>query len=268
MTVCDHHTTTDAPGTPNAPTAADILSTHERLVLEQERTLAAPRRRPTPIASVLFVTMDLLYGRRRTLQKFLVLELIARVPYQTWEHAAYIKITRRARHTELARRIYDRVCRAREQQDNEQWHLFILEDTLEHRQQHLGWFRFRLLPQVIAFTYYVVSWMLYVVRPAWSYRLNADFEDHAEHEYAAFIAEHPQLEHERCSCTIAADYGVFDSFADVLRQISLDERHHKNESLDDLDRELTSREARRPQRRPAHSARRGSSAPRSTPTTE
>jgi ubiquinol oxidase len=216
-------------------------TSHELLLVEQRRTLATPRRRPTPIAAVLFRTMDLLYGRKRTLEKFLVLELVARVPYQTWEHAAYMKITRHARETQLARRIYDRVCRAREQQDNEQWHLFILEDTLEHHGRHLVWFRFRFLPQVIAFSYYVVSWLMYVIRPAWSYRLNADFEDHAEHEYALFVAEHPELEQEQCACSVSADYGAFGSLADVLRQISLDERHHKLESLEDLAREQASK---------------------------
>jgi ubiquinol oxidase len=211
-------------------------TTHDILVAEQRRTLDTPRRRPTVIAWVLFRTMDVLYGRRRCLEKFLVLELVARVPYQTWEHAAYVKITRNARDTGVARRIYDRVRRAREQQDNEQWHLFILEDTLEHRGQRLGRVRYRLLPQVIAFTYYVVSWLLFIARPAWSYRLNADFEDHAEHEYALFVAEHPELEDEACACSVTADYGRFGSLADVLRQISLDERHHKLESLDDLAR--------------------------------
>jgi len=34
------------------------------------------------LARVLFGGMDLVYGRRRTLSKFKVLELIARVPYQ------------------------------------------------------------------------------------------------------------------------------------------------------------------------------------------
>ena len=156
------------------------------------------------------------------------------MPYQTWEHAAYLSITRNARDTRLARRIYDRVRRSREQQDNEQWHLFIIEDVLEHQGEPVGWLRYRLLPQVIAFTYYLVSWLLYLVRPAWSYALNADFEDHAEHEYMAFVAEHPELEEQSCSCTVAEDYGCAESFADVLRQIGVDERHHKDESLLEL----------------------------------
>ena len=37
--------------------------------------------------------MDFLYGRGRTLSKFKVLEVIARVPYQAWEHVAYIALT-------------------------------------------------------------------------------------------------------------------------------------------------------------------------------
>ena len=210
------------------------MTSHHALVAEQERTLSTPRRHYGIIARSLFAGMDALYGRKATLEKFVVLELVARVPYQTWEHAAYLAITRHAPDTRLARRIYDRVRRAREQQDNEQWHLFILEDVLEHRGKQLGWFRFRLLPQVIAFAYYLVSWLLYLVRPAWSYALNADFEDHAEHEYMAFVAEHPELADERCTCTVSADYGCADSFADVLRQIALDERHHKEESLEEL----------------------------------
>ena len=211
-----------------------ITTSHSDLFREQVRTLATPRRRYGIVARSLFVSMNLLYGRKRRLEKFLVLELIARVPYQTWEHAAYLSITRHARQTKVARRIYDRVQRSREQQDNEQWHLFIVEDMIEHRGQRLGWFRYRLLPQVIAFSYYLVSWALYLIRPAWSYALNADFEDHAEHEYMEFVADHSELEFEVCSCSVADDYGCADTFADVLRQIGIDERHHKDESLAEL----------------------------------
>ncbi|HEX5615781.1 MAG TPA: alternative oxidase [Acidimicrobiia bacterium] len=211
-----------------------MATRHATLIAEQHRTFETPRRRYGLVARSLFFGMDLLYGRRRTLQKFLVLELVARVPYQTWEHAAYLSITRHARETRRARAIYDRVRSARDQQDNEQWHLFIIEDVLEHRGERLGWFRYRLLPQIIAFSYLLVSLLLYLVRPAWSYALNADFEDHAEHEYMTFVAEHPELEQESCTCTVSDDYGCPESFADVLRQIGLDERHHKQESLDEL----------------------------------
>jgi len=59
--------------------------TTEDLAREQAVTLATPRRRYGFLARLLFVTMDLLYGRKRTLSKFKVLAIIARAPYQAWE---------------------------------------------------------------------------------------------------------------------------------------------------------------------------------------
>ncbi len=89
----------------------------------------------------------------------------------------------------------------------------------------------RLLPEVIAFFYYRLSLMLYLGRPAWSHRLNADFEDHAEHEYMLFVQENPEFERIPFESDFADDYGRFDSLADLLRQIGHDERVHKEESL-------------------------------------
>ncbi len=147
---------------------------------EQERTLTAPRRRYGLLARALFLSMDALYGRRRTLSKFKVLEVVARVPYQAWEHVAYIALTHRYREPDFARRIFEFVREAREQQDNEQWHLLILEEMVHERGVEEGFVRYRVIPQLLAFFFYHVSWLLYVVRPESSYRLNADFEDRRE----------------------------------------------------------------------------------------
>ena len=66
---------------------------HEALAQAQRDTLNTPRRPYGPPARVLFTLLDVLYGRKRTLSKFKVLELVARVPYQSWEQVAYIAIT-------------------------------------------------------------------------------------------------------------------------------------------------------------------------------
>ncbi len=84
---------------------------------------------------------------------------------------------------------------------------------------------------MIAYVYHRISWLLYVIRPAWSYALNADFEDHAEHEYASFVEENPALEHEPYDGLFSSEYARFDSLADLFRQIGHDERVHKEESL-------------------------------------
>jgi hypothetical protein len=60
----------------------------------------------------------------------------------------------------------------------------------------------------------------------------------------AYVAEHPELANEACSCSVADDYHCPDNFADVLRRIALDERHHRDQSLDDLRRLADRRVAR------------------------
>ena len=205
--------------------------TLEQLKGEQEKTLGSPRMRYGILSRILFFAMDLLYGRRRTLSKFKVLEVIARVPYQSWEHVAYIAITHTHARPDFARRVFDRVKESRDQQDNEQWHLLILEELTDKKGIHENFVWYRLIPQVIAFVYYHISWLLYVIRPAWSYLMNAHFEDHAEHEYMAYVAENPALEREPFESMFADDYGKFASLADLFRQIGYDERVHKEESL-------------------------------------
>jgi ubiquinol oxidase len=204
---------------------------HQALVAAQAETLQTARRRYGAAAKALFVLLDIVYGRSRTLSKFKVLEIVARVPYQSWEQVAYIAITHVSGRTELARRIHDRVLETRAQQDNEAWHLLVLEELTAELGKREGLLRFGVIPQILAFAYYQLSFMLYVVRPRWSYRLNADFEDHAEHEYMTMVAEHPEWEVERFESSFKDIYGSFDSLADLFRQIAHDERVHKEESL-------------------------------------
>jgi ubiquinol oxidase len=188
------------------------------------------RRRYSLSARALFAVMDALYGPERTLPKFGVLELVARVPYQAWENVAYVAVTHTAHQPHFARRVFDKVRVSRFEQDNEQWHLLVLEELLERDPQRRGLVRHRLVPQVLAFAYYQLSWLMYAVRPAWSYRLNADFEDHAEHEYALLVQEHPEWEHTPYDGLFVDDYGRYDSLADLFRQVGYDERLHRLES--------------------------------------
>src|SRR3972149_5235162 len=139
--------------------------TSEQLKQEQEKTLAAQRMRYGLLSRLLFLAMDLLYGRRKTLSKFKVLEVIARVPYQSWEHVAYIAITHTHADPDFARHVFDRVKESRVQQDNEQWHLLILEELAGKKAIHESFFKHWLIPQMIAFFYYHISWLLYVIRP-------------------------------------------------------------------------------------------------------
>lgn len=201
------------------------------LVAHQRLTLESSRLKPAPPAKALFLIMDVLYGKKASLGKFRVLEVVARVPYIAWEQTAYIAITHVHSTPKLARDIYSEVKTYRGQQDNEMFHLLILEELLQRRGDRQGMIRFRIAPQLLAWFYYYVSWLLYVIRPKWSHQLNANFEDHAEHEYMQYVADHPELEGEEWVSDFKVDYGDHNTVANLLRQIGLDERHHKNESL-------------------------------------
>lgn len=204
---------------------------HEQLRAAQAETLQTPRRHYSLGAKALFALLDAVYGSPRSLSKFKVLELVARVPYQAWEQVAYIAITHTSGRPDFARRIFDRVTQSRAQEDNEQWHLLILEELIASQGTREGRLKFTVIPQALAFIYYQLSWLLYAIRPAWSYRLNADFEDHAEHEYAHLVAEHPEWEHQPFDSAFTADYAPVATRADLFRQISYDERVHKQESV-------------------------------------
>jgi hypothetical protein len=197
----------------------------------QAQTLEAPRLRYSLLARALFTTMDLAYGRTRTIVKFTMLEFIARVPYQAWERMGYLTLARHRGRSALARRVFERIVESRAEQDNEQWHLLILQDLVQRRGLRQSFLLHRLAPWLIALFFYHVSWLLFVIRPEWSYRLNADFEDHAEREYMAYVAEHPELETEPDPGSYAEHYGQHGSLADLFRQIGHDERTHKHDSL-------------------------------------
>ena len=213
-------------------TAATSLVPKEPTLWDaQQESLRTPRLNYGPPARALFASVDLIYGRGRSISKFKVLEVLARVPYQSWEHAGYIAVTNASERPMTARRMFDDVQTSRHQQDNEQWHLLILEELTRTLEVTEGVIRHRVVPRILALLYYQLSLVLYLVKPMWSQRLNADFEDHAEHEYALFVDEHPEFDQMPFESQFAEDYGRFASLADLFRQIGRDERRHKEESL-------------------------------------
>ena len=221
---------TSTPSRAERPSGPPKLD-REDLRKAQQRTLDTPRMRYGLLARMMFKPVDLLYGKHGSFTKFAMLETIARVPYQAWERMGYWAVHKQPSRSTLAKRVFERIVDARSDQDNEQWHLLIMQDFVQRQGMKQTWFKHRALPWLISFFYYHVSWLLFLIKPERSYQLNAEFEDHAEHEYMCFVAAHPELETTPDPGTYAAEYGQYDSVADLLRQIGHDERVHKLESL-------------------------------------
>ncbi len=182
------------------------------------------------LARGLFLAMDAVYGRATSLEKFAALELVARVPYQAWENVAYVALTNLQGRNRFMRRVFEFVVEARAAQDNEQWHLMVLEELLERRGAQRSWWKARAIPQLLAVVYYHVSWLLYVAAPRLSYALNADFEDHAERSYLAHAAAHPELDDEAWVTELGGD-AALPTVGALLRRIASDEREHRDHSL-------------------------------------
>lgn len=211
------------------------------LKTEQEKTLQTPVMRANIILRMMYLMMDLLYGSARTLPKFKVIEVLARYPYWAWENGAYARLTRlcsRARcpdkrPVEVALR---HIELGRHSQDNEQWHLLLIEDIMRQKGMKQSWLRGALLPRLLAFQYLFLTRIMYRLKPAWSFAMNAKFESHAEHEYMRLVQEHPEWENEPVESEYFAYYPKQNTLADLFRRIGLDERDHMNESLEECER--------------------------------
>ena len=157
-----------------------------------------------------------MWGSARTLGKFKAQELVARSPYRAWE------------------RDDDPIAAA--EAENERTHWNVLRSLIEHDGINESTLRYAVLPFLGAVGMFAYTSLLVRVKPDRSYRLNADIEDHAEHEYAAFVAEHPEWETRVYDDRAVPAYGSYQSRNDVLRQISLDEREHKVRSIERAER--------------------------------
>lgn len=208
---------------------------------EQERTLSTPVLPANLILKTMYFTFDVLYGRARTLPKVKVLEILARYPYWAWEWGGYLRLSRAyssskygnyqdnelpLRHIEMGRDL----------QDNEQWHLMLIEDIMRQKGIEQGWFKMTFMPRLLSFVYYYMTRLMYKIRPAWSFAMNAAFESHAEHEYMKMAKENPDWDDEPLDSKYFKFYPRQDTLGDLMRRIALDERDHMYDSLEEVER--------------------------------
>ena len=190
---------------------------------------------------IMFLTFDVLYGKARTLPKVLVLEILARYPYWAWEHGSYARLTRLYCRTapppqEAVETALRHIEMGREAQDNEQWHLLLWADLCAQRGIRLSWFKHLLLPRKMTFVYFCLTRVMYRLNPVWSFKMNAAFESHAEHEYMLFAREHPEFDQQPVESVWFARYPRQATLGDLVRRVGLDERDHMNHSLDEVKR--------------------------------
>ncbi len=199
---------------------------------EQQASMERPRCKYTLIAKVFFLGMDILTGRKTTLSKVKLLEILACIPYRAWELRQYLRMSMSYRKTEKVREAKRITAWGRAAQDNEYGHLIVINEKMKADNVRDAWYLLPPLTFLMVLQYWIASRLLAFISIRRAFLFNAEFEDHAEHVYANFVAEHPEWEEQSVDNKIVSEeYGDFDNWADVFRRIGLDERDHRNSSF-------------------------------------
>lgn len=187
---------------------------------------------PRILGTLLIVCGTIVYGKKPSYQKFRAIEIIARVPYQSWVSVSYTLLTCFFWNEDRAISLSKRAHFAGHAQDNETMHVVVIS-TLTKAEGSIGVFRHTLIPMIFGFFYFWMSYLLYFIRPRLSYELNFLFEQHAFEAYSEFIMENTEaLTQKPMNNLFLSWYGrtvcnQYDFFVSVRN----DELIHRNTSL-------------------------------------
>lgn len=201
------------------------------LKAEQQASLARPRYRCSLAARFFFLAMDLLTGRKTTLAKTKLLEMLASIPYREWEFRQYGRMTRHYQNHALVKYAREVVTWGREAQDNEYWHLLLINEKMKEEGVGDPWYLSLPVTSLIVLSYVLFARAISRFNVHRAFLFNAEFEDHAEHVYAEFVRDHPEWEEQPVKSALVKEYGDFKTWAEVFRRIGLDERDHMNTSF-------------------------------------
>jgi hypothetical protein len=176
------------------------------------------------------------YGHAPSYLKFRAVEVIARVPYHSWESAVYTLLT--LFYTNEARALrYASVSKfARHAQDNETMHVVVISQ-LAKAEEKVGFIRHTLIPLLFAFGYFWASYWLYLINPKYSFELNYLFEQHAYDQYREFVTNNADaLKAKPVKSEFLRWYGrtpanQYEFFVSVRD----DELLHRNASIDEIE---------------------------------
>jgi len=198
---------------------------------EQQASRARPRYPYSAVARVFFASMDMLTGKQTTLAKAKLVEILATVPYRAWERREHARVTRHEGDRGLVQEAGAIMNWGREAQDNEHWHLILIEEKLQEESAKDPWYLSAPIPSLMVGPYALLTWAMARTTIRRAFLLNAEFEDHAEHTYAQLVEDHPEWEDQPIASARVQEYGSFRSWADVFRRMGLDERDHMNNSF-------------------------------------
>lgn len=147
---------------------------------------------PKILGTLLVTCGNLVYGREPSYGKFKAVEVIARIPYQSWEVASYTLLTMCYANEKKAIELSKTSEFGRLSQDNETMHVVVLSQ-LAKKYGEDGLIRHTLIPLLFSFFYAAASYILYLFSPRSSMELNYLFEDHAFSQYSRFVENNAEV---------------------------------------------------------------------------
>lgn len=183
---------------------------------------------PTLLARALFAITDIVYGSAPSYRKFYAIEIIARIPYQSWELWSYIVQTLYFSQEQKTIELGELTHFSRVAQDNETMHVVVIGTILQ--KQHS--FLMLAFPFVLSFVYFQASFLLHLLSRTWAYELNFLFEEHAYKTYDAFLQqEGEKLKEAPLHSAYLAWYGrdVSNQY-EFIELVRNDELLHRNAS--------------------------------------
>ncbi|MEK7063826.1 MAG: alternative oxidase [Patescibacteria group bacterium] len=176
---------------------------------------------------------SLLYGTKPSYEKFKAIEVIARIPYQSWEAVAYTLLTLFYSDEHRAIKLSKVLPFARHAQDNETMHVVVVSQLVKQR-GHNGFIRHTLIPLVFSFFYYWLVWCISMFERKVAFEVNYIFEQHAFDQYTEFMRENQALlEGRRVTSDFLKFYGrSVQNEYELFDTIRIDEAIHRNCSLE------------------------------------
>lgn len=205
----------------------DILRTQYAEPFDQYR----PKLIARLLGSILIHSGTFIYGRKPTYAKFKAIEVIARIPYQSWEVAAYTILTALYSNERRAIELTKLSAFSRMAQDNETMHVVVLSQIVQ-RLRCQSFFRHTFIPFFFSFFYFWVVYILFLFSRRAALDLNYLFESHAYAQYSKFLEV--EGEHLR-QIPVTSDFLTFygrhvRNEYELFESIRNDELIHRNRS--------------------------------------
>lgn len=195
-----------------------------------------PALLPRILGTFLVISGNVVFGDRPSYLKFRAVEVIARVPYHSWDSAAFTILTTCYQNTKKALKLGNTARYARMAKDNETMHVVVISE-LAKQEERANPLIHTAIPLLFALFYFWVSYWLYLIKPRYSLELNYLFESHAYDQYSIFLADRgDELKQKPVDSEYLRWYGRHaKNHYELFELIRNDELIHRNRSIREIE---------------------------------